>query len=364
MALKNIFKPLYLAAQQKFFYNPPRGMLDIYASAGICNRCGACGQSCPSYKALQGEIYSPRGRNQLIKFILDRKIAQNTPRKELLEAAGTCILCGACSAACAAAAPTYKHVTEIKQTPGAARGSAFKNVFLKRRLPKQPARHKVCYLPSAAGIKRVKETLAIIQDALGPAYILKTGLNLTQSALTQSAAAYKKTLQNILAEYKTAGQSGPVVTENIEEYRLLKQAGEYGPEFEALAANAVFIASLIKRPARIPQQWQDKKFILQNNNTFFCGDGAQREIINCPGGNFLLKLCVGAHAAGLMPYAKVKGADGIEKNLAAAIAAQRAQYLITLSFKEKLYLNKLLQKFYPYTKAIHITEFLNAPAKE
>ncbi|MDR0645760.1 MAG: (Fe-S)-binding protein, partial [Elusimicrobiota bacterium] len=54
----------------KCFFNPLKGFLSIYDSARLCSRCGACAQACPSYKVLKGEVFSPRGRNQLLRFIL------------------------------------------------------------------------------------------------------------------------------------------------------------------------------------------------------------------------------------------------------------------------------------------------------
>lgn len=73
-----------------------------YDAVSQCSRCGYCEQACPTYKATGLESHSPRGRNQLVRLILEGKLKDPRAAEEALS---TCLLCGACQTAC------YAHVS-------------------------------------------------------------------------------------------------------------------------------------------------------------------------------------------------------------------------------------------------------------
>jgi glycolate oxidase iron-sulfur subunit len=68
-----------------------------YDAAAQCSRCGYCEQACPTYVATGREAQSPRGRNQILRLMLEGKLDDPAAAEEALS---TCLLCGACTTAC------------------------------------------------------------------------------------------------------------------------------------------------------------------------------------------------------------------------------------------------------------------------
>ncbi|MDE2313771.1 MAG: (Fe-S)-binding protein [Elusimicrobia bacterium] len=85
------------------------GERSTYDAASQCSRCGYCEQSCPTYVATAREPLSPRGRNQIVRLMLEGRVPDKESVKEALS---TCLLCGACSTACYARVPTADIVLE------------------------------------------------------------------------------------------------------------------------------------------------------------------------------------------------------------------------------------------------------------
>ncbi|MEK7390243.1 MAG: (Fe-S)-binding protein [Elusimicrobiota bacterium] len=78
------------------------GERSVYDAVSQCSRCGYCEQSCPTYVATGDESKSPRGRSQIMRLMLEGKL--DDP-EGALQALSTCLLCGACTAACYARVP-------------------------------------------------------------------------------------------------------------------------------------------------------------------------------------------------------------------------------------------------------------------
>lgn len=370
----NLFTDKNLSLIRKFFINPLYGRQDIFESAAICNRCGACNQSCPSYKVLAAEAYSPRGRNQLLKFLTERKIKNTVSPKSILEPAKTCIMCGQCSAACAAYAPANKHMTALKnvlkENPRAPLKKLIGSLLikypnahfniknLKHKLPKSDSAHAI-YLP-AQNMRHSKKSLQIIEKEKGPAYIIKSGLMLAQTAFTGDLKNLQTVLNNIKQEYDSILSSDPLplITDDIELYRILKLSPEIDGKYQNIADNAAFISQFINIKKKGQAPAKDKKIVLQNNNVFFCDDKVLNNIIsffNCGKSPYLVELVVDIHSAGLMPYTRIKGKEGIERNLAKKISLKRADYVIVLSSKDEDFFNKILKTYYPTAQVVHIS---------
>ncbi len=85
------------------------GERSLYDAVSQCSRCGFCEQACPTYVASGSEAFSARGRNQIVRMLIEGKIEDPSSAEEALS---TCLLCGACSTACPAGVPTADIVLE------------------------------------------------------------------------------------------------------------------------------------------------------------------------------------------------------------------------------------------------------------
>lgn len=85
------------------------GERSLYDAASQCSRCGYCEQSCPTYKATGDEKMSPRGRNQLVRLMVEGKLADKAAAAHALD---TCLLCSGCTSTCYAHVPTADIVLE------------------------------------------------------------------------------------------------------------------------------------------------------------------------------------------------------------------------------------------------------------
>lgn len=91
------------------------GLCSLQESVARCTRCNGCVQSCPSYFIYKEETFSPRGRNQILRLLLERKI-KPVQHIELLERAAThCMLCGRCTRACAGHLAMAEHTLALRQ---------------------------------------------------------------------------------------------------------------------------------------------------------------------------------------------------------------------------------------------------------
>ncbi len=104
-----------------------------------CNRCGFCTSYCPTYNATGSEALSPRGRNQIVRALMEEKIVNPALAKESVD---TCLLCGECTSVCFSEVPTARLMVEtrnyLNQTMQVPKSLDF---FLKKILP-YPKRFK------------------------------------------------------------------------------------------------------------------------------------------------------------------------------------------------------------------------------
>ncbi len=91
------------------------GTRSVYDSVCFCNRCGLCAAACPSYQQTQQEPFSPRGRNQVFRWILEHKVKLKRERALLTEMVSSCTLCGRCQQSCPGKIPTPQHMLELRR---------------------------------------------------------------------------------------------------------------------------------------------------------------------------------------------------------------------------------------------------------
>lgn len=79
---------------------------EIYDKVAFCNKCGFCTTICPTYLITGSEFFSPRGRNQLLRFFIEGKIDFSN----LKESLQTCLKCDACRTICFSEVDTADNV--------------------------------------------------------------------------------------------------------------------------------------------------------------------------------------------------------------------------------------------------------------
>src|SRR3954463_5270548 len=90
-----------------------------------CISCGLCLNDCPTYRVLEDEADSPRGRIQLIRFMVS---TDDAPDDELAGHLDACLVCRACEPACPSGVPFgrimegAREVLRERRAPGRVRG--------------------------------------------------------------------------------------------------------------------------------------------------------------------------------------------------------------------------------------------------
>jgi glycolate oxidase iron-sulfur subunit len=142
------------------------GERGLYDAAAQCNRCGYCETSCPTYMLTGREPISARGRNQLVRLLVEGRAKDPSMAAESLS---TCLLCGACSSACYAKVPTPDIVLEGRRALDGYGDNFFARAAVKTLLdaPRLFAFWlKLGYLVKKTGLPRLAAKLGIY-DFLG-----------------------------------------------------------------------------------------------------------------------------------------------------------------------------------------------------
>ncbi|MDR0953492.1 MAG: 4Fe-4S dicluster domain-containing protein [Elusimicrobiota bacterium] len=367
--------------RRQFIHSPQAGDITLYEAACLCNRCGACSSVCPVYRALGGEIFAPRGQNQLMRLILERKINTRKNKAEILRTAESCSSCGQCSSVCPVKNPIYKFTYELKEALSPQKSNALRALskipslvlFAKRaKLPKhlQTGQVKAVYMPSQQGLSFAANSFEIMNKTVGEAKTIKSGLFLTQAYFSGDTILFKKILNAVKKDYLAATKNQaniPLITDNIEDYRLLKQATEFGKEFEILSKQTHFITDFIEPKKITVAALKNKVLALQENNVLFYGDdmsAKSHKLLNCIKGIIFVEFNQHkTHALAALNGAKglsQKDKKEIKQRLASKAAENKVELMVVLSGGEKVLLNKIFKHFYPQAKALHISELLNS----
>ena len=125
-----------------------------------CVHCGLCLNQCPTYRALQLEPESPRGRIHLVKAAADGRIELNERFADHLY---LCLLCRACESACPSGVQ-YGRIAEAAREqlgpPGSETGKLILNFVFRQVLP-YPKRVRMMFVIlrfyQRSGLQRIAE---------------------------------------------------------------------------------------------------------------------------------------------------------------------------------------------------------------
>jgi len=92
-----------------------KGPCLLRASVFQCTRCNACVQYCPAYLRHPQEMFSPRGRVQMLRQLAENKIKWSDCQPFLSKMINSCALCGQCTAACAGQVPVGSYMYILSQ---------------------------------------------------------------------------------------------------------------------------------------------------------------------------------------------------------------------------------------------------------
>lgn len=120
-----------------------------------CNRCGFCQEVCPTYKVTGREFALARGRNWLMRLAVDGRLALDAD-PEIASHLYSCLLCGACAAACPPGVPTDRLVAAARAELGDKNGRPAAARALLRAVLSSPRR-----LAVPVGLVRLSQNAGI-----------------------------------------------------------------------------------------------------------------------------------------------------------------------------------------------------------
>ena len=98
-----------------------------------CNKCGYCMQSCPVYRSVRREAAVARGRNQVLRDVVQGE--HELPR-QALQPFFDCLLCGACTVDCFGGVKTKELMVRAREGYHARYGQpAIQRYFFRKLLP-------------------------------------------------------------------------------------------------------------------------------------------------------------------------------------------------------------------------------------
>lgn len=361
--LKNHYK------EELGFYIKNQGPMEIYAAAKTCTRCGACLQKCPSFRALKSELYSPRGRSQIINFLYERKLNLKQDSKDIANTFASCIMCGNCTDFCPAKTPAAEISMQINSVLYSAKkkkSSRLKNFFcipfakikINRAAKKQnPGKDKILFAASFYSHTNIKNTLAELNEAGFNAIISHT---LIAAEYYYFSAEIKK-LKRILLKFSLQAKDyEKIVTDSVETFAILKKAALFSPAFKDLQNKTEFITHFMK-PAQLNPDLKDKQVIIYQNNILPQSAQIKEEIqslLICPKKHFLIQCIQSTELApaAAMAWVNIKGSDIIKSSNSKLISQIKADYLIVNSYADKKFFENTLKKASSGLKVLHITQ--------
>ena len=375
----------------------PFGERSVYDSVSFCNRCGSCQQACPTYLLSAQETFSPRGRNQAVRLLMERKITVAQNRALLQELAASCLLCGRCTQACAGKIPTAQHMLELRRALGGRwlPGGLHFLLSCRARRPRlfaflvQTAR--VLRRMGAVRLMRMSGLLALPPlswirhaDDILPRALHETDLGasvLAQAAQKHSVLVWnapsglfeyvygdlrqsRRLLRRLIRRHQhTAGGRLPVLTDSIDVYLFFRSAPQLFDRWPSLqkqarrfAACVCFVTDILKpRPQKAEQKnvRLDYSALFSREGEVF--DRAQKILKTQFKKNFVECWYKDADTPAFgYSFVRPDWAEPICMQAVRSIARTQTGTVFTLSGLSALELGFYLKRFYPHAQADHL----------
>jgi len=133
-------------------------------AAAACNRCGFCTSYCPTYKATGNEAYSPRGRVQIFRALIDGNLADPLAAGDIID---TCLLCGECTSVCFSEVPTADLMVHARHFLNEIRGVPKGLQFILTKLLPNPKLFsmvlKIAFLGKRLGISKLLQKTGLLK---------------------------------------------------------------------------------------------------------------------------------------------------------------------------------------------------------
>lgn len=129
-----------------------------------CNKCGYCMQSCPVYRAERREVNVARGRNRLLRAVLE---GETELSPEMREPFFDCLLCGACTNDCFGQVQTKELMVRAREAYAQDFGSPLLRRYLFHNLLPAPQRltplMRLASLGKRTGLARLAERMGLLR---------------------------------------------------------------------------------------------------------------------------------------------------------------------------------------------------------
>lgn len=362
----------YKYVKENLLFRVKGNNLEAQFAARTCTRCGACLQKCPSFRALKSEVYSPRGRSQLVRCLYEGKLDPARDKKDILNSSQSCLMCGACSAFCPAQTPVADLMFFLNSVLGKKSlklSVRLKNIFLlpfaklkiKKALKNQPdLKEEIIFVPSCYSCVNIKKTVEYLNFS---GFKVKADFSLIQAADYYFTANYPKLKKCFVNLNKNSLKNSKIVTDCAETYALLKKAQLLGEEFKEIPLKVCFITQFIKTSKHFKQDLKDKTVLLCR--TCNAPDAQElneqtENLLYCPKKLFLIKCNQSSRMspAAAAVRTRIKGSNLLLQQTAEYLQEERPDYLITLSYTDEMFFKQLIKKYKLNIKVLHT---LNIP---
>lgn len=139
--------------------------LNLYDAVSKCTRCGYCLERCPTYIIWKDEALSPRGRNRIVRVLIEGKYKDVNSASKAID---SCLLCSACSDICYGEVPTSEIILEARREKRDFSRNLVLSYIIKLREKEKifDLILKILYLIQRSGLTKLADKMGIF-DILG-----------------------------------------------------------------------------------------------------------------------------------------------------------------------------------------------------